>query len=99
MPAAEVVVKHGGFVDGADLLECCAAIFLHAASADADFANIWLHHAEGDAHDGALPCPVVTEEAEDFALLHFKADVIEREAAGGPALGEMSYFEECHEVR
>jgi hypothetical protein len=40
----------------------------------------------------------VTEEAEDFAFADFEADVIQSKAAGGPALGEMSDFEESHGV-
>ena len=96
LPAAQVVVKTGRFVDGADLAERAGAVFLHAAAADAHLAGIRAHHAEGDAHDGALSRAIVTEEAEDFALAHLKAHVIQREAAGGPALGEAFEVEEGH---
>jgi hypothetical protein len=99
LPSAEVFVKDGGLVDRTDLLQRRIAIFLHAAPADAHLARVRPHHAERDAHDGALARAVVAEKAEDFALANFKAHIIQRQTPGGPALGEMSDFEKGHGVR
>jgi hypothetical protein len=41
----------------------------------------------------------VAEQSEDFTLLHLETDIIQRQPPGGPALGEVSDFEEGHQSR
>jgi hypothetical protein len=71
-------------------------MLLNRITADTHLSTIWPDHAQGDAQDGALPCPIMTQQTEDLPLTQVKAHVIQCQAVITPAFGEISNFKESH---
>jgi hypothetical protein len=71
-------------------------VLLNRITADTHLSTIWPNHAKSDAQNGALPCPIMTQQTKDFSLTQIEAHVIQSQAVIAPAFGEISNFEECH---
>ena len=66
--------------DDADVTAHRRGVALHVVAGDDGVAIGRHHHGREDAEEGRLAAAVGTEQAEDFALLHFEADVRKRDA-------------------
>src|SRR5260221_540504 len=76
---------------GADMTLHVERLLEHVKPADRGLTLSGWKEASQDAHRGGLPGPVRAEESHDVALLHFKADVVNRGCAAVP-LGESLYL-------
>ena len=96
LPAREVIVKMRCLINGPDMAQRSCPVLLNRITADTHLSKIRPDHAQGDAQDSALPCPIMTQQTEDLPLTQIKAHVIQCQAIIAPAFGEISNFEESH---
>jgi hypothetical protein len=88
LPAAEVVVKCGGFEDGTDFAQGAVAFSLDGDAINADLALIGIDHAEHAPEQGAFAGAIVAEETKDFTFSHREAYGVNGLAFFGEGFGD-----------